>query len=101
MKSPCRAACKNNGGICSGCHRTIEEIIQWKDKSDKQRDAIINQISGNDSTHACPECGSKTYCGIEAGEETCWCFDIEPRDLPKPEQDQQCLCRHCLEKEEV
>lgn len=50
MKSPCRAACKNNGGICSGCHRTMEEIVQWKDKSDAQRDAIIEQLVGNDST---------------------------------------------------
>lgn len=50
MKSPCRAACKNNGGICSGCHRTVEEIVQWKNKPDAQRDAIIEQLVGNDST---------------------------------------------------
>ncbi|GAK21721.1 hypothetical protein JCM19052_2275 [Vibrio sp. JCM 19052] len=28
----------------------MEEIVQWKDKSDAQRDAIIEQLVGNDST---------------------------------------------------
>ncbi|EMQ4280078.1 cysteine-rich CWC family protein [Vibrio alginolyticus] len=101
MKSPCRAACKNNAGICSGCHRTMDEIIQWKDKTDLQRDAIIEQIAGEDSTHSCPECGTQTHCDIAAGKETCWCFTTETRDLPKPSANQLCLCRKCLEKKPV
>ncbi len=99
MKSPCRAACKNNGGICSGCHRTVEEIMQWKDKTDQQRDALIEQISGNQTTHTCPECGAPTHCDITAGKETCWCFDVEARDVT--EERQSCLCRNCLEKKPV
>ncbi|WP_375145534.1 cysteine-rich CWC family protein, partial [Vibrio parahaemolyticus] len=54
-----------------------------------------------DSTHSCPECDSQAHCDIAAGKETCWCFGIEPRDLPKPESDQLCLCRKCLEKKPV
>ena len=99
MKSPCRAACKNNGGICSGCHRTMEEIVYWHDKSDAQRNAIIEQLIGNDSTHSCPECGTKAHCDIEAGKETCWCFDTEIRDVP--DVGSLCLCRKCLEKKPV
>ncbi len=101
MKSPCRAACKNNGGICSGCHRTIEEIIQWKDKTDEQRDCWIEQITGSDSTHSCPECGTQAHCDIAAGKETCWCFEVEERDIPTPDKAQLCLCRKCLEKKPV
>ncbi|CAE6934363.1 cysteine-rich CWC family protein [Vibrio alginolyticus] len=99
MKSPCRAACKNNGGICSGCHRTIEEIIQWKDKTDEQREVLIDQITGNDATHECPECNTQAHCDIAAGKETCWCFEVEVRDLPS--KGQLCLCRKCLEKKPV
>ncbi|EDP60598.1 cysteine-rich CWC family protein [Vibrio sp. AND4] len=101
MKSPCRAACKNNGGICSGCHRTVEEIVQWKDKSDAQRDAIIEQLVGNNTTHSCPECGTNAHCDIAAGKKRCWCFDIEARELSNSEAGQVCLCRRCLEKKPV
>lgn len=79
----------------------MDEIIQWKDKTELQRETIIEQITGEDSTHSCPECDSLAHCDIAAGKETCWCFGIEPRDLPKPESDQLCLCRKCLEKKPV
>lgn len=98
MKSPCRAACKNNGGICSGCHRTVEEIIQWKDKTDEQRDDLIEQITGSNSTHSCPDCGTQAHCDIAAGKASCWCFDVEARDVAKAEKGQVCLCRKCLQK---
>ncbi len=101
MKSPCRAACKNNGGICSGCHRTIEEVVQWKDKTDEQRHVLIDQITGNKTTHVCPECGTQAHCDIEVGKETCWCFNVDSRDLPKLSKGQVCLCRKCLEKKPV
>ncbi|WP_098414516.1 cysteine-rich CWC family protein [Vibrio sp. ES.051] len=101
MKSPCLAACKNSGGICSGCHRTMDEIIQWKDKTDEQRENIIDQITGINATHHCPECRTQAYCDIAAGKETCWCFTIETRDLPKPNSTQLCLCRKCLEKKPI
>jgi hypothetical protein len=79
----------------------MEEIIQWKDKTDEQRDSLINQIAGGESTHSCPECGTQAHCDISAGKETCWCFGVETRDLPKPDEGQLCLCRKCLEKKPV
>ncbi|EVU19385.1 hypothetical protein D046_1586A, partial [Vibrio parahaemolyticus V-223/04] len=33
----------------------MDEIIQWKDKTELQRETIIEQITGEDSTHSCPE----------------------------------------------
>ncbi|GEM76236.1 cysteine-rich CWC family protein [Vibrio sagamiensis] len=98
MKSPCRAACKNNGGICSGCHRTIEEIVTWNTKTDQQREATIAKITGITATHACPSCDKQTFCGISAGEQTCWCFDVESRTFSIKEEKQACVCRQCLEK---
>ncbi len=35
MKSPCRAACKNEGGICIGCKRTMKEVLEWRDLGDE------------------------------------------------------------------
>ncbi|MGR5457175.1 DUF1289 domain-containing protein, partial [Vibrio alfacsensis] len=30
MATPCKAACKNEGGICSGCFRTMDELSAWR-----------------------------------------------------------------------
>ncbi|MDF2153500.1 cysteine-rich CWC family protein [Vibrio sp. CAU 1672] len=101
MKSPCRAACKNNAGICSGCHRTMEEIAEWKDITDHQRDEIVKQISGHVSTHLCEECDKPMHCDISAGKSRCWCFELEPRDLSGSGNDKRCLCRKCLEQKPI
>lgn len=45
----------------------MDEIIQWKDKTELQRETIIEQITGEDSTHRCPECDSQAHCDIAAG----------------------------------
>ncbi|PKF81212.1 DUF1289 domain-containing protein [Vibrio sp. vnigr-6D03] len=96
MKSPCIAACKNNAGICSGCLRTIDEIIGWKDKSEKQRSDVTDKLSGQQTTHECAQCGSSTFCEISAGGSHCWCFDIEKRDTSGLTKTGTCLCRKCL-----
>ncbi|WP_084659801.1 DUF1289 domain-containing protein [Vibrio sonorensis] len=96
MKTPCVAACKNDGGICSGCYRTMDEIINWKSFSDEQREQIMNRLDKSESTHECPTCGEPTHCDISQGKETCWCFDIERRDTSKVEKCGSCMCRRCL-----
>jgi len=48
---------------------------------------------------ACESCGAEFTCN--AGQETCWCFDIKvaPEDLDEMRENyKQCLCRKCLEK---
>ncbi|QXO16036.1 MULTISPECIES: cysteine-rich CWC family protein [Vibrio] len=96
MKTPCIAACKNNGGICSGCHRTMPEIIQWRKWSDAERDAVMQQLSRESATHDCPACGDAAHCDISAGKSTCWCFELETRESNQERKQQACLCRHCL-----
>ncbi|MDC0611861.1 cysteine-rich CWC family protein [Vibrio sp.] len=99
MKSPCVAACKNNGGICNGCNRTIKEIIGWKNYSEEYREQVIEQLHGQLTTHSCPECGEPAYCGIANGEEKCWCFDVEERESINGIE--QCVCRSCLKSRPV
>ncbi|GAD66743.1 hypothetical protein VPR01S_05_00380 [Vibrio proteolyticus NBRC 13287] len=96
MKSPCIAACKNQGGICLGCNRTMEEIIQWRHLSDDQRDTIIDSLQGKITSHQCPSCGQNAQCDIAAGKNHCWCFELEQRDTSSMENNDQCLCRKCL-----
>ncbi|OEF29508.1 cysteine-rich CWC family protein [Vibrio rumoiensis] len=99
MKTPCIAACKNNGGICSGCHRTMDEILNWRHMDDAKRDSIMDRLSGTETTHNCPECGSDSHCDIAAGKTTCWCFHVEEREVTQKYD--TCLCRQCLEKKMV
>ncbi|MCJ2376213.1 DUF1289 domain-containing protein [Vibrio sp. ZSDZ34] len=98
MATPCRAACKNDGGICSGCQRTVDEIATWSSDTDAQRQDKIDQLSGVQSTHQCSQCGKPAYCDISAGKASCWCFEIEKRDTSSLGKSQHCLCRHCLSK---
>lgn len=54
MKSPCRAACKNEGGICIGCKRTMKEVLEWRDLGDEGRDKIMGILDGEIQTHYAP-----------------------------------------------
>lgn len=101
MKSPCRAACKNEGGICSGCKRTMKEILEWRDLGEDGREKVMGVLSGEITTHLCPECGGSAQCDIAMGKATCWCFELEPRSVNLTSDTSTCLCRHCLVKKPV
>ncbi|OCH06877.1 DUF1289 domain-containing protein [Aliivibrio fischeri] len=101
MKSPCRAACKNEGGICIGCKCTMKEVLEWRDLGDEGRDKIMGILDGEIQTHLCPECGESAQCDIKMGKETCWCFELEPRSVNLMPDPSVCLCRHCLAKKPV
>ncbi|WP_047044555.1 cysteine-rich CWC family protein [Vibrio mexicanus] len=96
MKTPCIAACKNNEGICSGCHRTIAEIQNWRHMTDEEREHIMNKLSQKVNTHSCPKCGEPAHCDISAGKSSCWCFEIERRDTSSEPKESTCYCRTCL-----
>ncbi|NIY84286.1 DUF1289 domain-containing protein [Vibrio hepatarius] len=96
MKTPCVAACKNNDGICGGFHRTMDESIKWREMSSSDRDAVMNALSGIESTHQCPSCNKPAVCDISLGKETCWCFSVEKRDTSSLDTHNTCLCRKCL-----
>ena len=57
----------------------------------------MNSHSKADDT--CPLCGESVGCGVVAGQEQCWCFDM-PASVKKPEglDKKSCLCRSCLMK---
>ena len=101
LKTPCIAACKNDGGICSGCLRTMEEILEWRTFSDSKRDEIIDVLSGDTSDHSCPSCNGPASCDLAQGKLTCWCFSLEKRILPTELSSDLCLCRTCLSKLET
>jgi predicted Fe-S protein YdhL (DUF1289 family) len=46
VPSPCTSVCRMNPdtGLCEGCWRTIDEIIQWAQLSDADKRAIWSQI---------------------------------------------------------
>ncbi len=49
----------------------------------------------------CTTCGTDFTCGIESGNQTCWCFDL-PNIIPIEAIDRvdtasDCLCPTCLQ----
>ncbi|MBR9865757.1 MAG: DUF1289 domain-containing protein [Oceanospirillales bacterium] len=39
--SPCvRNCCLDNGDICMGCYRSLEEILAWHALTESERDAV-------------------------------------------------------------
>ena len=46
LNSPCDGNCKldNNTKLCMGCFRSIEEILNWINLNDQQRQSI-NQLA--------------------------------------------------------
>ncbi len=44
----------------------------------------------------CARCGAGFTCGMQAGEEPCWCASLPPL---APVPGRACLCRGCLEDE--
>nr|WP_275661221.1 cysteine-rich CWC family protein [Vibrio mediterranei] len=96
IATPCKAACKNEGGICSGCFRTMDELSAWRLMEEEERDDKMEQLAGSTTTHVCPKCGEAAYCDISAGHDTCWCFELDKRDTSSIEKSDLCLCRKCL-----
>jgi len=44
----------------------------------------------------CALCGAAFTCGVQAGEEPCWCASLSALE---PVPGRSCLCRSCLEEE--
>ncbi|MAS82572.1 MAG: DUF1289 domain-containing protein [Legionellales bacterium] len=51
MKSPCiRNCCLNENNICTGCYRTISEIIEWFQANTKRRKTILKMARQRESS---------------------------------------------------
>ena len=44
MNSPCTKVCKIKEGICTGCHRTLEQIGAWGSMTDKERQEAMREL---------------------------------------------------------
>lgn len=46
IMSPCISVCKMSGqtGLCTGCHRTLDEIASWSEMSQQERRLIMEQL---------------------------------------------------------
>ena len=102
--SPCIGICKLENDVCVGCHRTLDQIVNWGSYSMEQRMSMLKEIQSRltkeeKTTHDCPECGSKTYCAIEDGHSPnlCWCMYVDKSENPTyPVTQDKCLCKGCL-----
>ena len=49
IKSPCISVCEyNDYYYCTGCKRHMDEIIDWLDYTDQQRDAVMKELDARD-----------------------------------------------------
>ena len=48
MQSPCRNLCALDAARahCTGCGRTIDEIVHWRSMTDDQRAAVMARLAG-------------------------------------------------------
>ena len=44
IETPCVAICRTENGICIGCGRTVEEITEWWEYTDKQRQTVMDRL---------------------------------------------------------
>lgn len=56
---------------------------------------IMTNEKLNQGARTCSQCGAGFTCGLAAGAERCWCFDL-PVVLPAREG-AACLCPKCLQ----
>ena len=47
VPSPCISVCRmdDSGGLCLGCFRTLDEIVQWGRASDADKRAVWQRIT--------------------------------------------------------
>ena len=44
MQSPCEKICVIENGYCLGCNRTQEEIANWINYTDEERERIMDEL---------------------------------------------------------
>ena len=45
IKSPCNDKCKyDEDKLCMGCHRTMNEIVNWPDFTDEEKINILKRV---------------------------------------------------------
>lgn len=49
VESPCISICRYENEICVGCGRTVEEVTEWYNFTDKQKQKIIDRLEKDTS----------------------------------------------------
>ena len=44
IESPCNDKCFNEDNYCTGCHRHIDDIVNWPNMKDKERKEVYKKI---------------------------------------------------------
>lgn len=56
-----------------------------------------NDMNATGGANRCPRCGKTFTCGMQAGQERCWCSEMPT--LPAPyRQGKGCFCPDCLKE---
>jgi uncharacterized protein len=44
IESPCISVCRYENEVCVGCGRTVDDIVNWYDLTDDEKQAVLNRI---------------------------------------------------------
>jgi predicted Fe-S protein YdhL (DUF1289 family) len=44
IESPCIGVCQYPNGVCRGCGRTVDDIVNWYDMTDDEKQAVLNRL---------------------------------------------------------
>lgn len=81
IHSPCRGVCRldESGQYCKGCHRTLDEVANWLDFSDEQKELVWMRLLSRPlqaEEKWCSVCGNQFQCGTGGKNGGCWCQDL-------------------------
>jgi len=44
IESPCISVCRYENEVCVGCGRTIDDITNWYDMTDDEKQSVLNRL---------------------------------------------------------
>ena len=44
IESPCISVCRMENEVCVGCGRTVDDIVNWYDMTDDEKQAVLNRL---------------------------------------------------------
>ena len=44
IESPCISVCRYENEVCVGCGRTVDDITNWYDMTDDEKQAVLNRL---------------------------------------------------------
>ena len=44
VQSPCISVCRYEDEVCVGCGRTVDEVVEWYNFNDEEKQAVLNRL---------------------------------------------------------